>query len=145
VWTTDKDGIILGLLAAEMTAVTGHDPGDLYRELTAEFGEFAFERVDAPASPAEKTRLARLSAEEVSASELAGEPITARLTTAPGNQAPIGGLKVVTPSGWFAARPSGTEDVYKLYAESVKGEDHLRRIQEEARAVIQRVFRGEKR
>ena len=145
VWTTDKDGIILGLLAAEMTAVTGHDPGDLYRELTAEFGEFAFERVDAPASPAEKTRLARLSAEEVSASELAGEPITARLTTAPGNQAPVGGLKVVTPSGWFAARPSGTEDVYKLYAESVKGEDHLRRIQEEARAVIQRVFRGEKR
>ena len=145
VWTTDKDGIILGLLAAEMTAVTGHDPGDLYRELTAEFGEFAFERVDAPASPAEKTRLARLSAEEVSASELAGEPITARLTTAPGNQAPVGGLKVVTPSGWFAARPSGTEDVYKLYAESVKGEDHLRRIQEEARAVIQRVFRAEKR
>ena len=145
VWTTDKDGIILGLLAAEMTAVTGHDPGDLYRELTAEFGEFAFERVDAPASPAEKTRLARLSAEEVSASELAGEPITARLTTAPGNQAPVGGLKVVTPSGWFAARPSGTEDVYKLYAESVKGEDHLRRIQEEARAVIQRVFLGEKR
>ena len=145
VWTTDKDGIILGLLAAEMTAVTGHDPGDLYRELTAEFGEFAFERVDAPASPAEKTRLARLSAEEVSASELAGEPITARLTTAPGNQAPVGGLKVVTPSGWFAARPSGTEDVYKLYAESVKGEDHLRRIQEEARAVIQRVFHGEKR
>ena len=145
VWTTDKDGIILGLLAAEMTAVTGHDPGDLYRELTAEFGEFAFERVDAPASPAEKTRLARLSAEEVSAFELAGEPITARLTTAPGNQAPVGGLKVVTPSGWFAARPSGTEDVYKLYAESVKGEDHLRRIQEEARAVIQRVFRGEKR
>ena len=119
VWTTDKDGIILGLLAAEMTAVTGHDPGDLYRELTAEFGEFAFERVDAPASPAEKTRLARLSAEEVSASELAGEPITARLTTAPGNQAPVGGLKVVTPSGWFAARPSGTEDVYKLYAVSV--------------------------
>jgi phosphoglucomutase len=145
VWTTDKDGIILGLLAAEMTAVTGHDPGDLYRELTAEFGEFAFERVDAPASPAEKTRLARLSAEEVSASELAGEPITARLTTAPGNHAPVGGLKVVTPSGWFAARPSGTEDVYKLYAESVKGEDHLRRIQEEAQAVIQRVFHGEKR
>jgi phosphoglucomutase len=145
VWTTDKDGIILGLLAAEMTAVTGRDPGDLYRELTAEFGEFAFERVDAPASPAEKTRLARLSADEVPASDLAGDPITARLTTAPGNQAPVGGLKVVTPSGWFAARPSGTEDVYKLYAESFKGEDHLRRIQEEARAVIQRVFHGEKR
>jgi phosphoglucomutase len=145
VWTTDKDGIILGLLAAEMTAVTGRDPGDLYRDLTAEFGEFAYERVDAPASPAEKTRLAGLSPEEVSASDLAGEPITARLTTAPGNHAPVGGLKVVTPSGWFAARPSGTENVYKLYAESVKGEDHLRRIQEEAQAVIQRVFRGEKR
>ena len=145
VWTTDKDGIILGLLAAEMTAVTGRDPGDLYRDLTAEFGEFAYERVDAPASPAEKTRLAGLSPEEVSASDLAGEPITARLTTAPGNHAPVGGLKVVTPSGWFAARPSGTENVYKLYAESVKGEDHLRRIQQEAQAVIQRVFRGEKR
>jgi phosphoglucomutase len=145
VWTTDKDGIILGLLAAEMTAVTGRDPGDLYRDLTAEFGEFAYERVDAPASPAEKTRLAGLSPEEVSASDLAGEPITARLTTAPGNHAPVGGLKVVTPSGWFAARPSGTENVYKLYAESVKGEDHLRRIQKEAQAVIQRVFHGEKR
>jgi len=145
VWTTDKDGIILGLLAAEMTAVTGRDPGDLYRDLTAEFGEFAYERVDAPASPAEKARLAGLSPEEVSASDLAGEPITARLTTAPGNHAPVGGLKVVTPSGWFAARPSGTENVYKLYAESVKGEDHLRRIQEEAQAVIQRVFHGEKR
>ena len=145
VWTTDKDGLILGLLAAEMTAVTGRDPGELYGELTAEFGDFAYERIDAPASPAEKTRLGRLSPDEVSASELAGEPITARLTNAPGNQAPVGGLKVITPSGWFAARPSGTEDVYKLYAESAKGEEHLRRIQEEARAVIQRVFHGEKR
>jgi phosphoglucomutase len=145
VWTTDKDGLILGLLAAEMTAVTGRDPGELYGELTAEFGDFAYERIDAPASPAEKTRLGHLLPDEVSASELAGEPITARLTNAPGNQAPVGGLKVITPSGWFAARPSGTEDVYKLYAESAKGEEHLRRIQEEARAVIQRVFHGEKR
>jgi len=132
-------------LAKRGARALGRDPGDLYRDLTAEFGEFAYERVDAPASPAEKARLAGLSPEEVSASDLAGEPITARLTTAPGNHAPVGGLKVVTPSGWFAARPSGTENVYKLYAESVKGEDHLRRIQEEAQAVIQRVFHGEKR
>ena len=142
VWTTDKDGIILGLLAAEMTAVTGRDPGELYRELTAEFGECAYERIDAPASPEEKTRLGKLSPEQITASELAGERITARLTTAPGNHAPIGGLKVVAPSGWFAARPSGTENVYKLYAESFKGSDHLRRIQEEALAVIQNVLHG---
>jgi len=142
VWTTDKDGIILGLLAAEMTAVTGRDPGELYRELTAEFGECAYERIDAPASPEEKTRLGKLSPEQITASELAGERITVRLTTAPGNHAPIGGLKVVAPSGWFAARPSGTENVYKLYAESFKGSDHLRRIQEEALAVIQNVLHG---
>jgi len=142
VWTTDKDGIILGLLAAEMTAVTGRDPGELYRELTAEFGECAYERIDAPASPEEKTRLGKLSPEQITASELAGERITARLTTAPGNHAPIGGLKVVAPSGWFAALPSGTENVYKLYAESFKGSDHLRRIQEEALAVIQNVLHG---
>ncbi len=141
VWTTDKDGIVLGLLSAEMTAVTGRDPGELYRELTAEFGECAYERTDAPATPEQKARLAKLSPDQITASELAGEPITARLTTAPGNNAPIGGLKVVAPSGWFAARPSGTENVYKLYAESFKGSDHLRRIQDEALAVIQTVFR----
>jgi len=140
VWTTDKDGIILGLLSAEMTAVTGRDPGELYRELAAEFGEYAYERIDAPATPEQKTRLGKLSPDQVTASELAGERITALLTTAPGNNAPIGGLKVVTPSGWFAARPSGTEDVYKLYAESGKGSDHLRRIQGEAQAIVERAL-----
>jgi phosphoglucomutase len=140
VWTTDKDGIGLGLLAAEMTAATGRDPGELYHELTTEFGAYAYERIDAPATPEQKARLARLSPQQITASELAGERITALLTAAPGNDAPIGGLKVVTRSGWFAARPSGTEHVYKLYAESFKGSDHLRRIQEEARAIIQRVF-----
>ena len=139
-WTTEKDGIILGLLAAEMTAVTGRDPGELYGDLTREFGELAYERVDAPATPAQKALLARLSGQQVTATELAGEKITALLTKAPGNDAPIGGLKVVTASGWFAARPSGTEDVYKLYAESFTGHDHLRRIQEEAQAIIQRAF-----
>jgi len=141
VWATDKDGIILGLLAAEMTAVMGRDPGELYRDLTREFGEPAYQRIDAPATPDQKAILAHLSPRQVTASELAGEKITALLTTAPGNNAPIGGLKVLTPSGWFAARPSGTEDVYKLYAESFKGGDHLRRIQDEAQAVIQRAFR----
>ena len=141
VWTTDKDGIILGLLSAEMTAVTGRDPGELYRELTAEYGECVYERIDAPAAPEEKARLARLSPEQITTSELAGERITALLTTAPGNNAPIGGLKVVAPSGWFAVRSSGTEDVYKLYAESFKGSDHLRRIQEEALAIIQNALR----
>src|SRR4029450_9322829 len=132
VWTTDKDGLVMGLLAAEMTAVTGHDPGALYRELTREFGEPAYQRIDAPATAAQKAILAKLSPQQVAASELAGEKITSLLTKAPANDAPIGGLKVVTPSGWFAARPSGTEEVYKLYAESFKGPDHLRRIQEEA-------------
>jgi phosphoglucomutase len=141
VWTTDKDGIILGLLAAEMTAVTERDPGELYRHLTAEFGESFYERIDAPATPEEKARLGKLSPEQITASELGGEPITALLTTAPGNNASIGGLKVVAPSGWFAARPSGTEDVYKLYAESFKSQEHLRCIQEEAQAVIRRVVR----
>ncbi len=141
VWTTDKDGIILGLLAAEMTAVMGRDPGELYRELTHELGAPAYERIDAPATPEQKAVLARLSPRQLTASELAGEKITSLLTVAPGNNAPIGGLKVVTESGWFAARPSGTEDVYKLYAESFKGGDHLRRIQEEAQAVIQKAFR----
>ena len=140
VWTTDKDGIVLGLLAAEMTAVTGRDPGELYRELTRELGEPAYERIDASATPEQKAILARLSPGQVTASDLAGDTITSLLTAAPGNQAPIGGLKVVTRSGWFAARPSGTEDVYKLYAESFKGRDHLRRIQAEAQAIIQRAF-----
>jgi phosphoglucomutase len=142
VWTTDKDGLVMGLLAAEMTAVKGRDPGDLYRELTREFGEPAYQRIDAPATPAQKAILAKLSPPQVAASELAGEKITSLLTKAPGNDAPIGGLKVVTPSGWFAARPSGTEEVYKLYAESFKGPDHLRRIQEEAQAVIRKAFQA---
>jgi phosphoglucomutase len=139
VWTTDKDGIILGLLSAEMTAVTGRDPGELYRTLVAELGECFYERIDAPATPEQKTRLGTLSPSQVTTAELAGERITSLLTTAPGNNAPIGGLKVIAPGGWFAARPSGTEDVYKLYAESFKGRDHLRRIQEEAQAVIRSV------
>ena len=142
VWTTDKDGPVMGLLAAEMTAVTGRDPGDLYRELTREFGEPAYQRIDAPATAAQKAILAKLSPSQVAASELAGEKITSLLTKAPGNDAPIGGLKVVTPSGWFAARPSGTEEVYKLYAESFKGPDHLRRIQDEAQAVIRKAFQA---
>jgi len=120
VWTTDKDGIILDLLAVELTAKTGRDPGELYRELTSQFGEPCYERIDAPANAAQKKVLAKLSPADVRASTLAGEPIEARLTTAPGNGAPIGGLKVVTKNGWFAARPSGTEDVYKIYAESFK-------------------------
>jgi len=142
VWTTDKDGIILGLLAAEMTAALGRDPGELYGGLTREFGEPAYQRIDAPATPEQKAILAQLSPRQLTASELAGEKITSLLTTAPGNGAPIGGLKVITPSGWFAARPSGTEDVYKLYAESFKGRDHLARIQEEAQAVIQKAFQA---
>ncbi|HEV2671001.1 MAG TPA: phosphoglucomutase (alpha-D-glucose-1,6-bisphosphate-dependent) [Gemmatimonadales bacterium] len=137
VWTTDKDGIILGLLAAEMTAVMGRDPGELYRDLTREFGEVDYERIDRPATPEQKAALAKLSAGAVTATELAGEKITSLLTKAPGNDAPIGGLKVITARGWFAARPSGTEDVYKLYAESFSGREHLRRIQEEADAIIQ--------
>jgi phosphoglucomutase len=135
VWTTDKDGIIMDLLAAELMARTGRDPSELYAELTQELGAPLYERIDAPASAEEKAVLLRLSPTDVSASELAGFPIEAVLTTAPGNQAPIGGLKVVTAQGWFAVRPSGTEDVYKLYAESFRGSDHLRRIQEEAQAI----------
>jgi phosphoglucomutase len=135
-WTTDKDGMILGLLAAEMTAVVGKDPGELYRDLTALYGEPVYERVDAAATPAQKARLGKLSPEDVKAKELAGAPITAILTKAPGNGAAIGGLKVTTADGWFAARPSGTEDVYKIYAESFLGRDHLRRIQEEARSLV---------
>jgi phosphoglucomutase len=142
VWTTDKDGIIMNLLAAELMARTGRDPSELYAELTRELGAPVYERIDAPATAEEKAVLLDLSPGDVSASELAGDPIEALLTTAPGNGAPIGGLKVVTAHGWFAARPSGTEDVYKLYAESFRGGDHLRRIQEEAQAIISRALAG---
>jgi phosphoglucomutase len=140
VWTTDKDGIVMDLLAAEMMAVTGKDPGELYGELTRELGEPVYERIDAPASGAQKAVLLKLSPEQVSATELAGRPITAKLTHAPGNGAAIGGLKVITDAGWFAARPSGTEDVYKLYAESFRGAEHLRRIQQEAQALVGRAL-----
>lgn len=142
VWTTDKDGIILDLLAAEILAVTGKDPGEHYRNLSAEFGEPIYERIDAPATPGQKAVLARLSPDQITASALAGEAILARLTDAPGNGAPIGGLKVITENGWFAARPSGTEDVYKIYAESFKGREHLLKIQEEAQAIVGRAFRA---
>jgi phosphoglucomutase len=136
VWTTDKDGIILALLASEITAVTGRSPSERYLDLTARYGAPAYARIDSPASREQKAALARLSPEQVTADRLAGEPITAALTTAPGNDAPIGGLKVISASGWFAARPSGTEDVYKLYAESFRGPEHLAEIQEEAQAII---------
>ena len=140
VWTTDKDGIIMGLLAAEMSATTGRDPGELYDAITQEFGAPVYERIDAPATARQKAVLAKLSPEQVQADELAGEKITETLTVAPGNQAALGGLKVVTKSGWFAARPSGTEEVYKIYAESFRGFEHLRLIQQEAQALINRVF-----
>ncbi len=140
VWTTDKDGIIMDLLAAEMMAKTGRDPGELYRELTSELGEPVYERIDAAATPEQKGILAKLSPDQVQGTELAGDRIVAKLTTAPGNGAAIGGLKVVTDQGWFAARPSGTEDVYKLYAESFRGKDHLKRIQEEAQALISKAL-----
>jgi phosphoglucomutase len=135
-WSTDKDGLILGLLSAEITAATGRDPGELYAAMTERFGAPAYERIDAPASPEQKAVLARLAPEQVTATELAGEPILARLTKAPGNDAPIGGIKVIAQNGWFAARPSGTEHVYKLYAESFLGVDHLRRIQDQAREIV---------
>jgi phosphoglucomutase len=140
VWTTDKDGIICGLLAAEMTAVTGRDPGEHYAELTKDLGAPVYQRIDAPATREQKAILARLSAGDVTDAELAGEPITRTLTTAPGDDAPIGGLKVETKNGWFAARPSGTEDVYKLYAESFLGTEHLQRIQAEAKSLVSRAF-----
>ena len=140
VWTTDKDGIALGLLAAEMTAVTGKDPGEQYAELTQALGAPVYARIDAPASPEQKARLGKLSPTSITASELAGDRIVNLATTAPGNGAAIGGLKVETENGWFAARPSGTENVYKLYAESFVGEDHLHRIQTEAQAIIQKTF-----
>ncbi len=135
-WTTDKDGIILCLLASEITAITDRTPSQIYDELTAKYGAPAYARIDSPASREQKALLGKLSPEQIDTTELAGEKITARLTTAPGNGAPIGGLKVVSESGWFAARPSGTEDVYKLYAESFRGPEHLGRIQDEAKAII---------
>jgi phosphoglucomutase len=136
VWTTDKDGIVPALLAAEITARMGRDPGEIYRELTREFGEPAYDRVEAPATPEQKELLAKLSPGQLKITEMAGEKIQTVLTNAPGNDAPIGGLKVVTKNGWFAARPSGTEDIYKIYAESFRGADHLCRILEEAQAIV---------
>ncbi|MBI5503567.1 MAG: alpha-D-glucose phosphate-specific phosphoglucomutase [Deltaproteobacteria bacterium] len=142
VWTTDKDGILLDLLAAEMTAVTGCEPAEHYRDLETRYGSPLYERIDAPVSPAGKKTLAALSPEAVTATTLAGEPITAKLTRAPGNGAAIGGLKVTAANGWFAARPSGTEDVYKIYAESFIDADHLRRIQSEAEAIVGAALAG---
>jgi phosphoglucomutase len=136
VWTTDKDGIVLNLLAAEITARTGSDPGEHYRKLTEEFGKAYYERVDAPATAEQKERLERLSPEEVTASKLVDEPIAGKLTKAPGNNAPIGGLKVVANSGWFAARPSGTESIYKIYEESFKDRAHLDAILGEAQQIV---------
>uniref|UniRef100_Q07S51 Phosphoglucomutase n=1 Tax=Rhodopseudomonas palustris (strain BisA53) TaxID=316055 RepID=Q07S51_RHOP5 len=140
VWTTDKDGLILGLLAAEITATTKSDPGQLYEKLAEELGRPYYERIDAPASREQKAKFKTLTAETLGLTELAGEPIEAVMTKAPGNDQPFGGVKVVTANGWFAARPSGTEDVYKIYAESFVGQDHLRRIQNEAQAALTKVF-----
>jgi phosphoglucomutase len=140
VWTTDKDGLIMGLLAAEIMVRTGRDPGEHYRDLTRELGESVYERIDAAASPQEKRVLQRLTAETLGLTELAGDRIDGVLTSAPGDGHPIGGVKIITRHGWCAARPSGTEAVYKLYAESFKGPDHLRRIQEEAQTAIQNLF-----
>ena len=139
-WTTDKDGLIMDLLAAEITAKTGRDPGRHYKELESRFGSPLYERMDAPVTADQQKTLSNLSPEQVSTKELAGDPITARLTRAPGNDAPIGGLKVVTENGWFAARPSGTEPVYKIYAESFVSADHLKRIQNEAQAIVSAAF-----
>src|SRR6476620_7744158 len=142
VWATDKDGPIMDLLAAEITARTGKDPGEHYRELTTEFGSAYYTRVDAPASPEQKSKLQKLSPEAVKESDLAAEPITAKLTSAPGNGAPIGGLKVVAANGWFAARPSGTEDIYKIYAESFKDESHLAAIVRDAQGIVTDALRS---
>ena len=136
VWTTDKDGIVPALLSAEITARRNRDPGEIYRQLTREFGECLSERVDAPATPEQKRMLSRLSPQRISSKELAGEPILSILSRAPGNDAPIGGLKVIAENGWFAARPSGTENIYKIYVESFRGEQHLRRIAEEAQSIV---------
>jgi phosphoglucomutase len=142
VWTTDKDGIIPGLLAAEITARTGKDPGQYYQELTSRLGTPFYMRIDAPATPEQKSALKKLHPDAVTATELAGEPILAKLTCAPGNNAPIDGLKVVAQNGWFAARPSGTENIYKLYAESFKGQTHLEAIIEQAQGIIMRSLEG---
>ena len=141
VWTTDKDGLIMDLLAAEMTARTGKDPGEHFRALADEFGMPYYTRIDAPATPEQKAKLSKLSPESVKESTLAGEPITAKLTRAPGNGAAIGGLKVVSASGWFAARPSGTENIYKIYAESFKDESHLEAIVDEAQQIVNNALR----
>jgi phosphoglucomutase len=140
VWSTDKDGIIMDLLSAEITAKTGKDPSQHYQALEKEYGSPVYERLDAPATLEEKSVLKDLSPDQVKANELAGEPILKKLTKAPGNNAPIGGLKVETENGWFAARPSGTEDIYKIYTESFKGPDHLKMIQEEAIAIVDSVL-----
>ncbi len=142
VWNTDKDGILLGLLAAEMTARTGKDPGETYQEVASRLGVPHYLRIDAPAAPDQKNRLKGLSPEAVPGRELAGEPILAKLTRAPGNGGALGGLKVVTENGWFAARPSGTENIYKLYAESFKSQSHLESIVDEAQKVLSRVLEG---
>jgi phosphoglucomutase len=140
VWTTDKDGPIMDLLAAEITARTGKNPGEHFRELTAEFGIPYYTRIDAPATPEQKAKLEKLTPDAVKESDLAGEPITAKLTRAPGNDAPIGGLKVVAESGWFAARPSGTENIYKIYAESFKSQAHLNAILTEAEKMVNKAL-----
>jgi len=136
VWTTDKDGLIAALLSAEITARLGRDPGELYRELTGRFGDPVYERMDAPANAEQKAILLNLSPENIQSKELAGEPIRKVLTTAPGDGNPIGGVKVMSDNGWFAARPSGTEEIYKIYAESFMGREHLQRIQDEAQSIV---------
>ena len=136
VWTTDKDGIVPCLLSAEITARAGKDPGEIYRELTRELGDPVYERIDAPATPEQKAALARLSPSDIRATEVAGQAIRKILTAAPGDGNPIGGIKVIAKDGWFAARPSGTEEIYKIYAESFLGQDHLLKIEEEAQAIV---------
>jgi phosphoglucomutase len=142
VWTTDKDGLIMDLLAAEITVRMGKDPGVLYKDLTSEFGTPCYTRIDAPATPDQKARLQKLSPAAVTTDTLGGEPIIAKLSSAPGNGAPIGGLKVVTDHGWFAARPSGTENIYKIYAESFKDQNHLAAIVEEAQEIVNEALRS---
>jgi phosphoglucomutase len=142
VWTTDKDGLVPNLLAAEITARTGKDPGEHYQELTEEFGTPYYTRIDAPATSEQKTKLEKLSPEVVLTAQLAGEPITAKLTAAPGDGAPIGGLKVLTENGWFAARPSGTENIYKIYAESFKNQSHLDAIVNEAQEIVNNALKS---